>query len=405
MLTATGPGVDGVRHGRVFLLLDSSATRLTVQGLTLRGDAESDSFTDSARMLHENDASLYWRSQWGSVMVGLNGGGNEATFENCKFEKVNGSAISAVGAVGAVGAVSVTGSVFEGALPDPEETDPELAVEALFDAIMTEWGTSPGTDFHSGVRRAYAYGPTSVQDSSFTGFVEGVLASADGYPIQVSGNSFTSIYDHGVYVLGDAGGSFVDDNLFERIGNGAVKFAGRTEEELCVAGLHDGAIRDNQFVQMRNGSLNFAGVRNQISGNEVAAYDPESDPTGFYDPYARPDYHSPDSWSSTKAGQAGWADHIVGNEFWDNASADGDFAIFFHQDTDVADRSISGNTVSGAGQTVYFHHLEPCDSNPSPCSDYEPSIEVADDATLIIGAPEDCADCYPDDPSYLTELP
>ena len=97
--------------------------------------------------------------------------------------------------------------------------------------------------------------------------------------------------------------------------------------------------------------------------------------------------------------------HIVGNLFQDNRSAEGDFTMLLQQRTTVPDRSISDNTVSGEGQTVYFHHLVPCDSNPAPCSNYVPSIEVEGDATLVIGAPEDCADCYPDDPGYLTELP
>ncbi|MDP7114888.1 MAG: hypothetical protein QGH45_23140, partial [Myxococcota bacterium] len=402
MLTASGPGVDGVHHGRVFLLLDSSSTGLVVQGLVFRGDAEAGTFTDPAWSLHENVDSLYSLPRWGSTMVGFNGGANLATFEECRFERVNGSAISAVGVL------EVTGCMFEGALPEPEESDPEIAAHDLLAAITAELGTSLGMDFHSGIRRSYAYGPTTVEGSSFSGFVQGVVASADGFPIQISDSTFTSIYDHGVYALGDAGGSVLEGNLFERIGNSAVKFAGHTEEtdpDLCVAGLHDGAIRDNLFAQTRNVSIQFAGVRNEISGNEVAAYDPTSDPTGWYDPYSNPAYHYPDAWGSTEAGQAGWADHIVGNEFRDNVSGEGIFTLLLHQDPDVADRSISGNTVSGAGQTAYFHHLVSCDSNPAPCSSFEPTIQVEDGATLVVGAPEDCADCYPGDPFYITELP
>ena len=402
VLTASGPGADGVHHGRVFLLLDSSSTRLVVQGVVFRGDAESGAFTDPARSLHENALSLYSLPRWASAMVGFNGGANQATFEECRFERVNGSAISAVGIL------EVTGCVFEGALPDPEEADPEVAAGDLLAAITAELGTSWGMDFHSGIRRSYAYGPTTVDGCAFTNLVQGVVGAADGFPIQVSDSAFTSIYDHGIYVLGDAGGSVLEGNLFERIGNGAVKFAGHTEEtdpELCVAGLHDGAIRDNQFAQMRNTSVQFAGVRNEISGNEVAAYDPVSDPTGWYDPYSNPDYHYPDVWCSTEAGQAGWADHIVDNLFLDNVSGEGTFTLLLHQDSGVADRSISGNTVSGAGQTAYFHHLVPCDANPAPCSDFEPTIQVENGAELIVGAPEDCADCYPDEPWYITELP
>jgi len=67
------------------------------------------------------------------------------------------------------------------------------------------------------------------------------------------------------------------------------------------------------------------------------------------------------------------------------------FSILLQQRTTVPDRSISGNLV-------------PCASNPVPCSGYAPTIEVEDGATLVVGAPEDCADCYPDDPAYLTEL-
>lgn len=401
VLTASGPGADGVHHGRVFLLLDSSHTRLLVQGLVFRGDAESSTFTDPARSLHENQHSLVWGPQWGAAMVGLNGGANLATFEDCRFEKVNGSAISAVGVL------EVTACVFEGALPDPEDTDPEDAVEELLAAISAEVGSS-GMDFHSGIRRSYAYGSTTVEESSFTNLVQGVVASADGFPVLVSDSVFSSVYDHGIYVLGSASGSVVQDNLFERIGNGAVKFAGHTNQTdpgLAEAGLHDGSIRDNRFAQMRNGSLSFAGVGNEISGNEVAAYDPDADPTGWFDPFYRPSHHYPDSWSSTEAGQAGWADHIAENQFRDNTAGDGAFTVFLHQDVDVADRSISGNTVSGAGQTVYFHHLVPCGANPAPCSGYGPTIEVELGATLVIGAPEDCADCYPNDPWYLTEFP
>ena len=402
VLTASGPGVDGIHHGRVFLYLDNAYTRLVVQGIVFRGDAESGTFTDPARSLHENQASLDRPHEWGSAMVGRNGGANLATFEECRFERVNGTAISAVGLL------EVTDCVFEGALPDPEETDPEVASHALLAAITAEMGASWGMDFHSGIRRSYAYGPTTVEGSSFSNLVQGLVASAGGYPILVSGSTFTSIYDHGIYVLSDAGGSVVEGNVFERIGNGAIKFAGHTEEtdpDLCVAGLHDGAIRDNQFAQMRNTSIQFAGVRNEISGNEVAAYDPVSDPTGWYDPYSNPDYHYPDTWSSTEAGQAGWANHIVENLFLDNVSGEGVFTLLLHQDSSVADRSISGNTVSGAGQTAYFHHLVSCDSNPAPCSDYEPTLQVENGATFVVGAPEDCADCYPDEPWYITELP
>jgi len=402
VLTAAGPGADGVHHGRVFLLLDSGATGLVVQGLVFRGDADSGTFTDPAFSLHENVESLVWMPQWGSAMVGLNGGANLATFEGCRFERVNGSAISAVGLL------EVTDCAFEGALPDPEETDPEIAAHDLLAAITAELGTSWGMDYHSGIRRSYAYGPTTVEGSSFSGFVQGLVAPAGGFPIQISDSTFTSIYDHGVYVLGDAGGSVLEGNLFERIGNSAVKFAGHTEEtdpDLSVAGLHDGAIRDNRFAQVRIASIQFAGVRNEISGNEVAAYDPTTDPTGWYDPYDDPDYHYPDVWCSTEAGQAGWANPIADNEFLDNVSGADAFTVFFHQDPDVADRSISGNTVSGAGQTAYFHHLVPCDANPPPCSNHEPTIQVENGAQLVVGAPADCADCYPADPFYLTELP
>lgn len=402
VLTASGPGADGVHHGRVFLLLDSSATGLVVEGLTFRGDAESASFTDPARSLHENDASLTFRGQWGFAMVGLNGGANHARFDACRFERVNGNAISAVGLL------TVTDSVFEGALPDPEEADPQAATEALYDAITAERGVSPGMDFHAGVRRAYAYGPTVVERSSFTGFVEGVVMSADAYSVRVADSTFTAIYDHGVYVLGDAAGSEIEGNEFERIGNGAVKFAGHTEEAdpaLSLAGLHDGAVRDNRFLQMRNGAMQVSGVRNEIARNEVVAYDASADPTGWYDPFQRPGYHYPDAFLITEAGQAGWANHIWGNTFEDNTTTDGDFELFLQQRPNVADRSISENVVSGAGQTVYLRHLVPCGENPAPCSSYSPTITVDSGATLVFGAPADCADCYPSDTGYITELP
>ncbi len=402
VLTATGPGADGVHHGRVFLLLDSSATDLSVEGLTFRGDASPARFTEPAQALHEDDASLYFRGQWGAAMVGLNGGANHATFDGCRFEQVNGNAISAVGLL------TVTGSTFEGALPDPEEADPEDATEALYDAITAERGAAPGMDFHGAIRRAYAYGPTVVEDSTFTGFVEGIVMSADAFPVRVAGNTFTSIYDHGVYVLGDAGGSTIEGNVFDRIGNGAVKFAGHTEEpdpELSLAGLHDGAIRDNRFLQMRNGAMQVSGVRNTILGNEVVAYDASADPTGWYDPFQRPGYHYPDAFLITEAGQAGWANHIWGNTFEDNTTTDGAFELFLQQRPNVADRSISANLVTGAGQTVYFRHLVPCAESAAPCSDYTPSIRVDAGATLVFGAPADCADCYPSDTGYITELP
>ena len=402
VLTATGPGADGEHHGRVFLLLDSSSTRLTVQGLTFRGDADSSTFEDPAFSLHENAASLYFAFQWGSVMVGLNGGGNLMTVEDCRFERVNGSGISAVGAL------TVTRSTFEGALPDPTEADPDAATEALLAAIIADVGTSPGMDFHAGVRRAYAYGPTVIQDSAFTGFVQGVLMAADGYPLTISGNTFTSIYDHALYIFGDAGGGVVEGNRFEGSGNGAVKFAANTTEDdpdLSLAGLHDGFIQDNQFAQIRNGSLFFSGVRNTISGNTVAAYDASADPTGWFDPYAREGHHYPDAFLITESGQAGWSNHIAENLFQDNTAEEGPFTLLLHQRTTVPDRSISGNTVAGDGQTVYLHHLVPCATNPAPCSDYEPTITVEDGATLVVGAPEDCAECYPSDPGYITALP
>jgi hypothetical protein len=148
-----------------------------------------------------------------------------------------------------------------------------------------------------------------------------------------------------------------------------------------------------------------SGVRNEIARNTVAAYDAGSDPTGWYDPYYRPGHHYPDAFLITEAGQAGWANHIAANVFEDNAADDGRFDIFLQQRPNVADRSISDNRVSGADQTVYFRHLVPCASNPAPCSDYTPSIEVDGGATLVLGAPEECADCYPDDEGYVTELP
>lgn len=402
VLTASGPGVDGVHHGRVFLLLDSSATGLLVEGLTFRGDADPATFADPAGSLHEDDAALYFRGQWGSAMVGLNGGANHATFDRCRFERVNGSAISAVGLL------TVTDSVFEGALPDPEDADPEDATEALYAAITEVRGVSPGMDFHGGIRRGYAYGPTVVEGSSFTGFVQGVVMAADGYALRVSDSTFTSIYDHAVYVLGDAGGSEIEGNVFDRVGNGAVKFAGHTEEPdpaLGVAGLHDGAVRDNRFLQMRNGALMVSGARNEIARNEVVAYDASADPTGWYDPFQRPGYHYPDAFLITEAGQAGWANHIWGNAFRDNSTTDGDFELFLQQRPNVADRSISENVVTGAGQTVYFRHLVPCDENPAPCSDYTPTITAEDGATLVFGAPPDCADCYPSDSGYIEGLP
>ncbi len=402
VLTATGPGADGVHHGRVFLLLDSSFTRLQVQGLIFRGDATSADFADPATMLHENAESLYFAYQWGNVMVGLNGGGNEMTVEDCRFEAVNGNAISAVGAL------TVRGSVFEGAVPDPEEADPDVVVEELLAAIIADTGVSPGMDMHSGIRRAYAYGPTVVEDSTFSGFVQGVLAAADGYPIQISNNHFDAIYDHALYLFGDLDGGVVEGNRFERNGNGAVKIAANTTEadpELSLAGLHDGVIRDNQFAQVRNSSIFFSGVRNEISGNTVEAYDASADPTGWYDPYYHEGHHYPDAFLITESGQAGWSNHIADNVFEGNSKAGEDFTIFLQQRPGVSDRSISGNTVSGDGQTVYFHHLVPCDTHPAPCSNYEPGIEVEDGATLVVGAPEDCASCYPDASYYLTELP
>jgi hypothetical protein len=107
----------------------------------------------------------------------------------------------------------------------------------------------------------------------------------------------------------------------------------------------------------------------------------------------------------TEAGQAGWANHIWGNTFEDNTTTDGDFELFLQQRPNVADRSISENVVSGAGQTVYFRHLVPCDENPASCSSYSPSITVDSGATLVFGAPADCADCYPSDTGYIAELP
>lgn len=402
VLTASGPGADGEHHGRVFVLLDSSYTRLTVQGLSFRGDAESERFADPATVLHENAASLYYAYQWGYLMVGLNGGGNEMTVEDCRFEAVNGNAISAVGAL------TVRRSVFEGAVPDPEEADPDVVVEELLAAIIADLGVSPGMDMHSGIRRAYAYGPTVIEDSAFSGFVQGVLLAADGYPLEISGNGFTAIYDHALYIFGEVDGGVVEGNLFERTGNGAVKFAANTTEsdpERSLAGLHDGEIRDNRFVLARNSSIFFSGVRNEISGNEVAAYDPSSDPTGWYDPDYRPGHRYPDAFLITESGQAGWSNHIANNTFEANTRDDEDFTIFLQQRPAIADRSISGNTVTGAGQTVYFHHLVPCDTNPAPCSDYTPEIAVEDGATLVVGAPEDCADCYPEASYYLSELP
>lgn len=223
--------------------------------------------------------------------------------------------------------------------------------------------------------------------------------------------TFTSSYDRGVYVLGDAGGTTIEGNVFDRIGNGAVKFAGHTEEpdpELSLAGLHDGAIRDNRFLQMRNGAMLMSGVRNTILGNEVVAYDASADPTGWYHPFQRPGYHYLDEFLITdagQAGQAGRANHIWGNTFEDNTTTDGDFELFLQQRPNVADRSISENVVSGAGQTVYFRHLVPCDENPASCSSYSPSITVDSGATLVFGAPADCADCYPSDTGYIAELP
>jgi hypothetical protein len=402
ILTATGPGADGIHHGRVFLLLDSSATGLLVEGLVFRGDADSATFTDPAYALHENDAALCFRGQWGAAMVGLNGGANHATFDECRFEQVNGNGISAVGLL------TVMRSVFEGAVPDAEVADPEDATEALFDAILAERGTSPGMDFHAGIRRAYAYGPTVVEESSFSGFVQGVLTAADGFSVRVADSTFTSIYDHAVYVLGDADSSVIERNTFERVGNGAVKFAGHTDEpdpSLSTAGLHDGAIRDNRFLQMRNGAMQLSGVRNEIARNEVVAYDPAADPTGWYDPDYRPGHHYPDAFLITEGGQSGWANHIANNRFEENVATGGSFDIFVQQRTTVPDRSIEGNEATGSGQTLYFHHLRPCDTNPAPCSDYPPEVTVGGGTTLVVGAPEDCADCYPEDERYLTTLP
>ena len=402
VLTAAGPGADGVHHGRVFLLIDSSATEVRVEGLTFRGDADSSTFTEAALHMHEQDASLFFRGQWGAAMVGLNGGANLATFDDCRFEQVNGSAISAVGLL------TVTNSSFEGALPSPEDSDPEAATVALYEAITAERGASPGMDIHSGVRRAYAYGPTVVENSSFTGFVQGIVMSADGFPLRVASSRFTTIYDHAVYVLGDASGSEIEGNIFERVGNGAVKFAGHSvqpDPELSLAGLSDGSVSDNRFLQMRNGSMMVSGVRNDVAGNQVEDYDPAADPTGWYDPFQRPGYHYPDAFLITEGGQAGWANHIWSNRFTDNTTTSGDFELFIQQRPNVEDRSISGNVVSGAGQTVYFRHLLSCADSPPPCSSYAPSISVEAGATLIFGAPPDCADCYPGDTGYISGLP
>lgn len=402
VLYAAGPGADGQNHGRVFLLLWSGATDLRVEGLVFRGDAASATFTDPAYALHENDASLYFRGQWGAAMVGLNGGANHATFDRCRFEQVNGSAISAVGLL------TVTGSVFEGAVPEAEVADPEDAVEALFDAILAERGVSPGMDFHSGIRRAYAYGPTVVEDSTFTGFVQGLLAAPDGFPITVSGSTFTSIYDHAIYVLGAADGAVVEGNAFERVANGAVKFGGHTDEldpAASTAGLHDGAIRDNTFRQMRNGAMQVSGVGNAIARNELVAYDAASDPTGWYDPDYNPGYRYPAAFLITEGGQYGWANHVADTTFEDNVATEGTFDILVQQRTTVPDRSISGNLASGSDQVLYFHHLRPCATNPTPCSDYEPEVSVSGGTTLVVGAPDYCATCYPDDTRYLTELP
>ena len=402
VLTATGPGADGVHHGRVFLLLDSSATRLTVAGLVFRGDAESAAFADPATVLHEDAAALYFPYQWGNVMVGLNGGGNALTVEDCRFERVNGNAISAVGGL------TVRRSTFEGAVPDPDEADPDVVVEALLAAIIADTGVSPGMDMHAGIRRAYAYGPTIIEDSVFSGFVQGALVSADGYPLQITGSTFDATYDHALYIFGEVDGGLVEGNRFVRNGNGAVKFAASATEadpELSRAGLHDSTIRNNTFALVRNSSLFFSGVRNTISDNVVEAYDPSDDPTGWYDPDYRPGHRYPDAFLITESGQAGWSNHIATNRFEGNTRTNGDFTLFLQQRPAVADRSISGNTISGDGQTVYFHHLVPCDTNPPPCSSYEPTIDAVGGATLVVGAPEDCADCYPDASSYLTELP
>lgn len=297
--------------------------------------------------------------------------------------------------------------MFTGAVPLAEEADPDQTVMGLYEAITAELGASPGMDFHGGVRRVYDYGPTTVTGSTFSALAEGVVAIVWTSAFSVTGNTFTDVYDHGVYVLGTVEGGVVDDNAFVRLGSFGVKVGGHTEAavpESSTAGFIGGSVSGNTFAFLRTGAVVFAGVGATLADNVISAYAPADDPSGWYDPEHLPDNVYPDFWMTTESGQGGWAGHVADNTFLGNRMTEGELALFFEQRPGVADRSISGNRVSGASQHVWFHHLVPCATHPTPCSSFTPSVTVEDDATLTVGAPDECGDCYPDAAYYIDAL-
>ena len=397
-----GPGADGAHHGRVLVLINSRSMGVRLEGLHFHGDHDETLLQDADYLLHENHGALADPTRWGMVMVGFNGGDNDAVIADCRIDGINWIGLHLIGDA------TVTGTTIEGVIPGPDAGDLDLILADAYAALTQALGYAPGYVFQNGIKRSFDYGPAIVTGCTFAHLAEGVAVSGGASGFEITGNRFEAIYDHGIYTLGRFQQSTVSENTFDGAGCFAIKMGGHTNEtdpSASTAGANASTITDNHFRLVRKGALFLTGVDNVIEGNTVDAYLTADDPSGWYDPEANADNVYPDFWMSTRGGQAGWANHTAFNRFTGNTKTDASLSLLFDQRPDVEDRSISDNTVDGQGQEAWFHHLVPCDENPAPCSDFTPSITVEGGAALHVGSPPNCADCYPNAEYYITELP
>ncbi len=433
LLQYSGPGYDGIGHGRVLIAIPSGRSTV-VRGVRLQGDHDWSQRSNTNYFRHENSDGLFYtgpgqdgrdrRGWYGAMMIGLAGGANDALVDGVSISGINRAGI------GLVGGAEIKNSSFVGFLPavTPGTIDADLL---NVEVILGNTFPGIGYGFNSAISQQGQYNAVSVHGNVFTRVLEGVNGGGLGaaHWWSVHNNTFDLIGDHGVYILGDVWTSEFLSNSFNRMRGVAIKLGANCERLMPTGtsrtiepwevvaepvvgtfpaegpcGARHVTVASNTFRQLRRGAVMISGTLNTIRNNAITAYSAASDDP-LYDPATPLSWPVvaaeviPDLWLGTDGGQGGYANHVAFNDVIANTKTAGSVEVFITQHPGVADRSIGFNRVIGAGQTVYF--------NSRLDSRYAPVVGVFGGATLLAGAPTDCFSCTPavvGDYRQLTDL-
>jgi hypothetical protein len=276
----------------------------------------------------------------------------------------------------------------------------------MSDSLKAAVGGAIGLNWQAGISQSYNYGPVRVYRNGLANLVEGITGETAPSWYVVS-NSFSTIADHAVYLLGEIEDATIESNRFTRIFDESIKLGGNTAEPdplVSKEGATRTTIAKNTFRVIHRAAILMSGTRNHVHDNSVAAYRRGEDPTaaGVYNPEFCDELgrltRFPHFWLTTSGGQAGYWNHAAFNRFERNRYQSGNLTIFFEQPPDAVlpanDRGIASNCVMGGRQTSYVR--------VRLGSVYLPLVYSDDRAKVLFAGPPECPDCYSTEPGYFT---